>query len=220
MNHQLTRPQQDAAEACLQHCGDELAGKLRLVLEACFYSAIARSIIGSLTGMPWGYDEESLAKLIDKSKGTLSQLKIPGKHDGNAPAFVALRTLWRRELEKQQDPAIRSAAERLFQFGCVHYFERLGIFAFTRLLSGEAGPKLTGDFMAGQTLRWLQEAVFIHQWHPDDATTISVNTIRARYPSASEADSECLANIMSEYGQPALLFYHLAVGANLNEQLA
>ncbi|HQX49283.1 MAG TPA: hypothetical protein PLY87_21065 [Planctomycetaceae bacterium] len=220
MKHQLTRAQQDAAEACLQRCGDELSGKLRLLLKSCFYSAIARSVIGSLTGMPWGYDEETLAKSIDKSKGTLSQLKIPGKHDGNAPAFVGLRTLWKREFEKQQDLQIRNAAERLFQFGCVHYFERLGIFAFSRLLSDAVGPGLTGDLMAGQTLRWLQEAVFIYQWHPDDSASISIDALRARYPSASESVSERLANIMSEYGRPALLFYHLAVGANLNEQLA
>ncbi len=193
---------------------------MRLLLQACFYSASARSIIGALTGMPWGYDEESLAKLIDKSKGTLSQLKIPGKHDGNAPAFVALRTLWKRELEQQQDSQIRSAAVRLFQFGCVHYFERLGIFAFSRLLNGEARPGLTGDLMAGQTLRWLQEAVFIHHWHPGNSAAISVEAIRARYPSVSESDSERLSNIISEYGQPALLFYHLARGANLNEPLA
>ena len=220
MKHQLTRPQQDAAEACLQCCGGDLAGELRLLLQSCFYSAIARSIIGSLIGMPWGYDEVSLAKSIDKSKGTLSQLKIPGKHDGNAPAFIGLRTLWRLELEKQQDPKIRSAAERLFQYGCVHYFERLGIFAFSRLLNGESSSRLTGDLMAVQTLRWIQEAVFVHRWPPDDAAAISVDALRARYPSASESDSERLSNIMSEYGQPALLFYHLAPGANLNEQLA
>lgn len=217
MKIQLNDRQRLAPEENLNCFDDRRIGELHHWLHACFHAAIARSIIGSLTGMPWAYDEESLAKLIDKSNGTLSQLKIPGKHDPGAPAFVALRAKWKVELKGQADANIREAVKQLHQFGCVQYFERLGIFAIFRLLAGESTPGVTGDLLDIHVLRWIQEAVFVHHWLPNGATLLSMTAIKVRYPTATESDVQNLANVMSKYGIAALLFYYLASAGDFHD---
>lgn len=216
---ELTDRQRIGAEENLNCLDDQHMGDLRIWLLACFHAAKARAITCSLTAMPWDNDEDSVARLIDRTKGTLSQLKIPGKHDSEAPAIVALRTRWKFELENQSDLKIRGAVKQLHQFGCVQYFERLGIFAFSRLLSNESTPGATGDLLDLQTLRWIQEAIFFHQWLPDGTTPISLTAIKLRYPAASESDVQNMANVMSQYGIAALLFYHLTSAGDIHDQL-
>lgn len=217
LKNKLTDKQSSTATEQLSQFDSVFKGELHLWLKSCFHAAIARSIIGSLTAVPWSYDEETLAGLIGKSKGTLSHLKTPGKSDDGASAYLALRALWKTEIEKQADAQTTEAVLHLFRYGCVQFFERLGIFAFGRLRAGESHPNATGDLISVRQLRWIQEAVFIYGWHPGDAATTSLEGIRGRYPDAEPSDADALAKVMSEYGQSALLFYFLSSGAKFDD---
>lgn len=217
VNTELTVDQSTAAAEQLGQLDSATCGELRVWLRLCFHAAITRSIMASLTRVPWSYDEETLAVLIGKSKGTLSHLKTPGKSDERAPAYLALRSLWQAEILKQSDAQTTEAVLHLFRYGCVQFFERLGIFAFGKLLAGESNPNATSDLISVRQLRWIQEAVFILGWHPGDAATISFERIRGRYSNAESNDFVALAKVMSDYGRSALLFYFLSSGAKFDD---
>lgn len=219
MKHELTDRQTSIAKERLSQFDSVFKGELRLWLKLCFHAAIVRSIIGSLTAVPWLYDEETLARLIGKSKGTLSHLKTPGKSDDRAPAYVALRSLWKTEIEKQSNVETTKAVLHLFRYGCVQFFERLGTNAFFKLMSGEPAPSATSDLLSMRQMKWIQEAVFVYGWHPDNSACMSLESMRMRYPDADISDEQSLLSVTTKFGLPALLFYHMASGANFDDQL-
>lgn len=180
-------------------------GELQLLMKSCFHAAIARSILASLTGVPWCYDEETIARLIGKSKGTLSHLKTPGKFDDEAPAYTALNALWKSEIKKPGNTNLTHSVLQLFQYGCVQYFERVGIYGFQKLLTSQSPPSATSHLLTVRELRWIQEAVFIHGWIPGDKRSVSLESIAKRYPAAELPDAEALADIMERFGSSALL---------------
>jgi hypothetical protein len=219
VRNELTDWQSFKTKEHLSRFDSAFKGEMRLRLKCCFHAAIARSIIGSLSAVPWCYDEETLAELIGKSKGTLSHLKTPGRSDDGAPAYLALRLLWKSEIEKQVDAQTTRAVLHLFRYACVQFFERLGIHAFCRLMTGEPPPTATSDLLSMRQLKWIQEAVFVYGWHPGDNTSISLETMRIRYPDAGTSDQQSLLSVTTKFGLPALLFYHLASGAKFDDQI-
>jgi hypothetical protein len=218
VKHELTDRQSSITKEQLSQFDSVFKGELQLLMKSCFHAAIARSILASLTGVPWCYDEETIARLIGKSKGTLSHLKTPGKFDDQAPAYTALNALWKSEIKKPGNADLTHSVLQLFRYGCVQSFQRLGIYTFQKLLNGESSPSATSHLLTVLELRWIQEAVFIHGWNPGDKGTVSLESIARRYPDAELPDAEALADIMQRYGSSALLFYHLSSGVKYDDQ--
>lgn len=209
VNPDLTQHQLESVRLRLLTLDQDLLGELRLGVISAFYAAVARSILERLTGYPFYLDEESLTTSVGKSKTALSLLKIPGRIDSRAPAFLLLRNLWTDRLRVLPDSSEKQAVRCVFRGACLQYFERLGICLVERLLGGTGMPTLTRDLVATADLKILQELIFLDHWVPSFEDTAFDRMIR-RYPEATPESIEEARMMIQRLGIPAMLFYSLA----------